>query len=521
MLVAAPLMADDATNARVQQEGQRILAIVSSAGHFRLLDANTNSFQLGLIDDTGQVVGGLHLDRGTGEKALRFRSRSFVMTISNFAPTPGIMETLVRAAHALADADDGSFLDQRQGGPPMIHRWFEPQPGLVDATWAVVALAILLALWRRGAMKWEVRLPHLLPAAIQILTFSYWAIYWPGVSDHFPSLVLEVILAFAADAAFSFARFGSWRIGASPLPIVLSSNLFAWFDTTGVVLSMVFAFGSKTLLRRNGRHFMNPSAVGLTVAGLIAAMYPQMMHFGGVFHTMNVAPNMTEIVALLALIAQWRFRIVPVSIGAMLMLQAQHIPGILRPSMLLAVALLATDPATIPKTDVGKLLFGGFLGVAMPFTSMMLRTHGSVDDFSKVIPIPVANLAIPLFDFVGARAESAWRTGLDVARRRVRIPSFLLKPIPNAALIGFWLYLIVPGMWQEKPGLFEPTIHWNWGTPLVTRDSDDIPRCESNPVFCKPFSFPTEAAMWFRRATRSRTPGVEEPLAQRSAPRPN
>ena len=62
---------------------------------------------------------------------------------------------------------------------------------------------------------------------------------------------------------------------------------------------------------------------------------------------------------------------------------------------------------------------------------------------------------------------------------------------------------------QLVPLDFEPALHWNWGTPLVVRDADDVPRCASNPVFCKPFMFAQEVALWRERA-RAPRPGPQE-----------
>jgi len=353
-------------------------------------------------------------------------------------------------------------------------------------------------------VSWNLRLPHLLPAAIQVILFAYWSLYWPAVAVHAPSIALQIAMGFAADAAFSFARFGSWRIGAAPLPIVLSTNLFAWFNPAGIVISILAAFASKALIRRGEIHVLNPSAIGLSVGGVIALVAPDLVHFAGVFHTMNLAPNMAELIIVLALVPQARFRILPVSIGAVLGLGAADNPAVLRPAMLLAVAVLATDPATIPRSDAGKLLFGGFLGLTIPLTSLVLRHSGQIDDFAKVLPIPVANWLGPWFDLLGGKAVSRAKPALaSVARWTTRraLPVWLTGtgPLPNAVFVACWLGLVVPRLWAEKPLDFEPALHWNLGTPLVVRDPDDVPRCPSNPVFCRPFSVGQELELWRER----------------------
>lgn len=488
------------------EQQARVLALVADAGRFKLVGASPQGYQLGLTDETGRTIGVMSLETQFSDPALRFHSRSFAIRIGNMVPDQAVVETLIKAARLVAERDDGSWAPPPPPVEPAITSWWDApgravDPDLTDFTMVVIVVAALLGLWRRGKVSWAIKLPHLLPAAIQVVLFCYWGLYWTAIRDHLPTLLTQLVLGFALDAFFAFARFGSWRIGASPFPIVLSSNLFAWFNTTGTIVNLVVAFASKTYIHRQGRHIFNPSSLGLATAGILAVAFPEFIGFGGVFHTMNIPPNMMELVVLLSILPQSRFRIVPVSIAAIAALQYQGIPGSLRPSMLLAIALLATDPATIPRTDLGKIFFGVFLGFAMPFTSLQLRALGSPDDFSKVIPIPIANALGPAFDALGGVVwGGAARLGAMLRARLKQLASQMDRlgawRIPDRGMIAIWLLFVVPGMWKEKPATFEPTMLWTMGTPHVIRDADDVPRCEHNPLFCRPFSFAQEVVAW-------------------------
>jgi hypothetical protein len=325
----------------------QVLAIVQPTtrglGTFRVDSASEGELWLGLIRvRDGRHVGDMRLFRSQADKEHRFRTKSFSIEIRNAAQEDWIVDYEVRAAWAIAEHDDGSWATHVGGPAPLV------TPYLGWATFAAVVVAYLMGRLRRMRVSWEVRLPHLLPAAIQVALYAYWAIYWPDVVAHVPSLLLQIVMAFAIDAAFAFAWFESWRIGASPLPIVLSANLFAWFHTPGIVITLVTAFATKTFLRRGARHMLNPSAAGLTLAGIVATLIPDQVRFNGVFHTMNASPNMAELLIVLAVIPQLRFRIVPITIGGLLALRAYDNPNIARPALLLAIVLLATDPATIP-----------------------------------------------------------------------------------------------------------------------------------------------------------------------------
>jgi hypothetical protein len=497
----------------------RLLSLVADAGQFKLLDASPQGYQLGLVNESGRTVGVMGLATAGSDSSVRFHTKSFAVQIGNFTPDEKVTEQLVKAAHLVADRDDGAWAHTFPDTGPQLAWWEDPanlpDTRLVYFTAAIMLAAMLVGVWRRGRVSWEIRLPHLIPACIQVILFTYWGLYFGQVKEHAPSILLQLMLGFSIDALFAFLKFGSWRIGASPLPIVLSSNLFAWFTPLGIVINLGVAFASKTFLHRNGRHVLNPSATGLATAGLTAMLFPQWVSFGGVFHVMNLAPNMTELVVLLALWPQSRFRIVPVSIAALVVLQLLQIPGAVRPSMLLAIGLLATDPATIPKTDLGKLLFGVFIGLAFPLTSITLRTLGTPDDFSKVLAIPFANALVPTFDraglalwSLGARVLGYWKT------MPARLRQFAVWRIPDLGMIAIWLFLAVPAYLVEKPRLFEPALVWTLGTPNVIRDADDVPRSAHNPLFCKGFSFVEEARLWRQRLNA----GQEVPSAHAPMP---
>ena len=502
VLFAAPAAWADppeGVNPEFAAEGQRLAALVTAQGHFRLTQATSQEFVLTLDDEDGRTAGMLHVGRDDPERSPRARSEHYTYEVSNFTPDNRVTDALIHAAGVLA-AHDGGMSENPHPRQPV------PDLGILkQATAALAAFAVVLGVLRRGKVSWEIRLPHLIPATVQVIVFAYWSLYSPAVRDHVPSLVLQVAMGFAADAAFSFLRFGSWRFGSSPLPVVLSSNLFVWLDPHGVMLCILAAFATKTFVRRQGRHVLNPSAIGLSVAGAVSYLWRGSVHVGGLFHTLSLAPNMAELMVLIAMVPQSRFRILPISITAVLVLRMLDNPTVLRPPMVLAVALLATDPSTIPQTDGGKVLFGAFVAVALVYASIFLRGLGFTDDFAKVFPVPVANLLVPLFDgvalFVAARIAKVW--GHVTARVDALAPlgRWASRPLPNLVFMALWLGITLAPLRAEKPRSFEPTLHWNLGTPLVVRDADDVPRCDRNPVFCEPFTFVQELALW-RRARR-------------------
>jgi hypothetical protein len=185
-----------------------------------------------------------------------------------------------------------------------------------------VLLLVLTAhfmVWRRPtAVRPLFRITHLLPALLQAAIFSYWFLHRPTGRELVPTILATLALAVPIDAAVSSLVHGEWRPSFGPLPIVLSTNLFAqFFSSTWWVgmIAVTIALASKYLIRHSERHVLNPSAFGLFVVGWLdlgteAVSTPD---FAAQF---SVAPLMPELILSLALIVQLRLRLVLVTLGA-------------------------------------------------------------------------------------------------------------------------------------------------------------------------------------------------------------
>jgi hypothetical protein len=275
------------------------------------------------------------------------------------------------------------------------------------------------------------------------------------------------------------------------MPIVLSANLFSWFGEAGSVTVILVAVVSRSAVRRGNRHVFNPSVAGLTVASILA-LFSSRFAFDAVFDLLPLAPNMSELILLLAILPQLKFPIALVSVGSVIGLEVSRAvwgpsPSAAFPTMILAFALLATDPATIPETQAGRLLFGLFVGNGLAMSSWMLKSAHYTDEFSKVYPIFIANALVPWFDRLGRAATARWRLAV-------------LAPRWNLAHMGLWFVLVSWILYVQKPLTFQPGLHWTYGTPLVTTGARDYPSCADNPTFCRPFTFTSEVSLWMHMA---------------------
>lgn len=362
--------------------------------------------------------------------------------------------------------------------------------------WGAVLLAgwaLVLTFVSRGGRGFELalvfRLTHALPAVLQSLIFAYWSVYWAPVRQHLPAIFFQLLFAYAFDGLLSLSLRKRWELSLGPIPVVLSTNLFAQFapallDASLVMISL--ALVSKALIRVNGKHVFNPSAFGICIVGLfwVAARLPPA---GDVSTQLNLAPNMAELLLLLGVVVQLRVKTVLLTAFAGLGLMLSHVVtgfshfAVTWPAVLIVITLLATDPATTPMSGPGRALGGFALGFFMPIAGgLAAALTGGWDFYGKVMLIPLLNLLAPRFDRWAARLPG--KAALD----------FKYTPLHVMA----WLGLAALSIGSPKPQERE----WEWHrlsrTPLIVFNDDGSVSCARNAVFCEPFSVVEEGRRW-------------------------
>jgi len=439
------------------------------------------------------------------------RSKSFAIAIETESEDPLVGRHLESVAKSVERRDAGGFyameMAWRTDGTPkdllsasgVAKGFFEEHGQPLGAFLALlIAWLALAARLRRAGHRVEltesVRPTHLLPAGIQLALFVYWGLYYVEVGELLGDLVIQVAFAYGLEGLFlAWKNAGKVTVSASVLPIVGSMNLFVWFlgeDRWIALLTIALAIASKHLIEREGRHIFNPSAFGITITGLACMVFPETFGFFDLSHAFNAGPNMLELILLVGLLAQLRIPIVLVTLGAFLALASLVDTQLLsRPSALwgpvcLASSLLITDPATIPKTPVGKLLFGAVYGALMALMATGLTAMGENDFFTKVFPLPLVNLLVPSFDRWGARWGA--RTG------------GWLSPAFNRAHVLVWVLLVVGMLYgtNAKTGGFEHNRYDAALAPKLVVGDDGHATCARNVAHCEPFSVMAEVALW-------------------------
>ncbi|MFN0052740.1 MAG: RnfABCDGE type electron transport complex subunit D [Planctomycetales bacterium] len=269
---------------------------------------------------------------------------------------------------------------------------------------------------------------HYVQGVLQGLIYVYVSLYWGEILPYAPLLLVQALVGYLCDIQLAWSRGRNARVGLGIIPVILSTNLFTWFHEEYFycqLLMVALAFFSKEFLtwtiagRR--RHIFNPSAFPLAVVSLILLVSGEETMTRGVdlVGAFELPPNFYEVIFLLGLVTQALFLTTPVSLGAVATLSLWFGLSILAfgeplseapiaAQVFLGLTFLVTDPATTPRSGLGRLLFGLAYGTGVFATYVLLRWLGKPAYFDKLLVVPLLNLTVPLFDRFCDRLERGW-----------------------------------------------------------------------------------------------------------------
>jgi len=284
---------------------------------------------------------------------------------------------------------------------------------------------------------------HYVQAAVQATIYLWWGWHWQDVRAQAPLIVAQLVYVYALDGLIAFLRGRPWRIGFGPLPVIFSTNLLLWFRDDWFAMQFVMitagVLGKEFVLwRRDGRltHIFNPSVFGqsLMAIGLIATGMTTMATRGEeIASSFERLPHILLLLFGLGLIVQYHFSVTLMTVAATAALCAVNliytqVTGVyffttmnIGATIFLGLHLLVTDPATSPRTNVGRVIFGALYGLGYCALFQLFHDIGVPLFWDKLLPVPILNLLVPAIDavaragFVG-RVETRWSSALSPKR---------------------------------------------------------------------------------------------------------
>lgn len=300
--------------------------------------------------------------------------------------------------------------------------------GVVLAGW------MWILLWRQKTARTQFSITyrpvasHWVQALVQASIYVYWGWYWPPVYEHAPLIVAQIAFAYSFEMLLSLSRRRSWTMGFGPFPIILSTNLFLLFRPEWFYLQFgVVAVGilGKEFIRwnRDGRntHIFNPSAFSLFVFSvfLIATNSTSLSYAEEIATRLTEPPFIYLFIFLVGLIVQSLFSVTLVTLMAAAALIALNlaytsatgtyyfVDSSIPIAVFLGLHLLITDPATSPRTALGKAAYGALYGAGVFALYGLLDWLGAPRFYDKLLCVPILNLLVPLIDAAARRLGTA------------------------------------------------------------------------------------------------------------------
>jgi len=325
---------------------------------------------------------------------------------------------------------------------------FSPRiAGNVILAQSFIVAALLLLIWQTWLfvkvnkntlvplLRIEIRPQHYIQAMVQSSVFIYWGWYWSPVYEMAWIMLGQLLFAYAFDILLFWSRGKKYILGFGPFPIILSTNLFLWFKDDWFYLQFLMiavGFLGKEFVRwnRGGRrvHIFNPSAfsLGLFSLGLIATGATDLSWGQQIASTLSLAPSIYLFLFSVGLVVMYFFSITLVAGSAaatLFLLSAIYsgwsgvpyfVDSEIPTAVFLGLLLLVTDPSTSPKTQLGKVFFGGFYGLGVFGLYSLLGFLGVPTFYDKLLCVPLLNLSVERIDKLASHVMGRVRFSLSV-----------------------------------------------------------------------------------------------------------
>lgn len=331
---------------------------------------------------------------------------------------------------------------------------------------------------RELTIQLDIKTPHWLQMCAQGSLMLYWGWHVGAVYGNIPLLLGQLLFAYGLDALLQWFTRNDYRIGFGPFPILLSINFFLWFKPEWyywqfAIVALGFAAKAFIHWERDGRrrHIFNPSSFPLSVFSLALILTGTT----GTTYGLEIAqvlfnpPGIFLAVFLVTLPAQILFGVATMTIASVVTAFAWSmlyfwVTGIfffrdasIPIAVFLGMHLLFTDPATSPRTEQGRVIYGVLYAVFTIALAGVLESLGEPVFYDKLLPIPILNLMVRRIDRWGAMS---FLRRLEPARL---LGAFGVAT-PRLATTGLWV-LIFGGLTlggavgDDHPGQYFP--FWN------------------------------------------------------------
>lgn len=359
------------------------------------------------------------------------------------------------------------------GGQPGVARAFQ----VAAAVLALGAAFVFISAGRSSRelfVERVIKKPHWVQLSAQGSLMLFWGWHVRAVYGNLPLVLGQLLFAYGLDAVIQFTKTGRYQAGFGPVPIVISINFFLWFKPEYYVWQfaiVALGYAAKSFIhwQRDGRkrHIFNPSSFPLSIfsivlilTGLTDATYgleiaqtlfnPEFIYFA-VFLVALPGQFLFGVatMTIASVVTAWLWSLFYFSATGTFFFRDAYIPI----AVFLGMHLLFTDPATSPRSEQGRVIYGVLYASMTIALAALLEGTGAPTFYDKLLPIPLLNLMVRRIDAV---AETGFFRYLEPAR----ILSFT-GLAPRHATATLWMLIFAGlvasgGVGDDHPGQYLP-----------------------------------------------------------------
>ena len=318
--------------------------------------------------------------------------------------------------------------------------------------------------------------PHWVQTGAQTALLLYWGWHVPPVFANLPFLFGQLLFAYGLDALLQWTRRGTYQLGFGPIPIILSINFFLWFKPEWyywqfVIIALGYAAKEFIQWEKQGRrtHIFNPSSFPLAVFSLVLIVTGATDATLGleIAQTLFNPPHIFWVIFLVALPAQILFGVTTMTIASVVTAYAWGLlyfsitgtfffrDAFIPIAVFLGMHLLFTDPATSPKTEIGRVIFGSLYAMFTIAFAAILEAGNAPAFYDKLLPIPILNMMVKRIDRVAVAAVDripelllAFHQSLGATRHRLAVVALWVVTFLGMSASG--------GVGDDHPGQYLP-----------------------------------------------------------------
>ena len=367
----------------------------------------------------------------------------------------------------------------------------------------VAASVVLLTWWavlkvrargRSLRVDFVARPEHYMQLFAQLSIYVYWGFYWDPIRDAAWLIAAQIAFAYAFDMLLAWSRRETYALTFGPFPVIFSINLFLRFHDDYFAWQWVLvalAFVAKELIRwqKEGRrvHIFNPSSFALAIVSIVLLLTGTTNVTWGqeIATLLFLPPRIYLFLFLISLPAQFKFGITTMSLSAIV---TTYVIGLayfgltgtyffvdsyIPVAVFLGMLLLVTDPATAPRTELGRVIFGSLYGLSTVLLYWLLGAVGAPTFYDKLLQIPLLNLSVQMLDRLARSPKMAW---LDPARLGAS-----LKPMRRRlAYTSLWVVIFTGMSFAQSVGDHHPGHNLRFWQRACDQNKHNACRVETN-----------------------------------------